>query len=53
MSLRPFILGAVSALTLGTAIGMVPAHAATTAQEQYLPLLTCRVGPYAPSGVSI
>jgi branched-chain amino acid transport system substrate-binding protein len=53
MSSRALIVGAVSALALGVVFGTAPARAADAAPEQYLPLLTYRVGPYAPSGVSI
>jgi branched-chain amino acid transport system substrate-binding protein len=53
MSFRAFVFGAVSALTMSAAAAASPAHAANAAAAQYLPLLTFRVGPYAPSGVSI
>ena len=53
MSLRNFALGAVSALALGAAVTTGPARAADAPPAQFIPLLTYRVGPYAPSGVSI
>lgn len=53
MSLRSLILGAVSAVALGLGVSTANAQAADSANGQYIPLLTYRVGPYAPSGVSI
>ena len=42
---------AAGLLALGASLAAPAAHAADAPKTQYLPLLTYRVGPYAPSGI--
>ncbi|MGF1628930.1 MAG: ABC transporter substrate-binding protein [Kiloniellaceae bacterium] len=50
MMFRKLALAAVAAATLA---GSVAATAPAAAQEQYVPLLVYRTGPYAPSGIPL
>ncbi len=51
MKLKTLTLGAISAL-VGLS-GLLGANAALAQQEQFVPLLVYRTGPYAPNGVPV
>lgn len=48
---RSRIILSAGLLALGASLAEPAAHAADAPKTQYLPLLTYRVGPYAPSGI--